>query len=412
MPPRERKRRQKGSGTVYQRADGLWLGQVDIGYTPGGSRRKKTVTGRSETEVTKKLGRLLRQIDTGDAIATGNPTVKTYLERWSAGLTGKPKTLTSYRSNVRLYLIPHLGRHRLATLRPPQVRKMLVDMEDDGKSLSVRASAFRTLRAALGQAVVDGELTRHPLTGMRIPSPQASKAVLTADEAKTLMRSLDPADPLTVRWLVALLLGLRQGEALGLEWNRIYSTDAGVLVDVSWQLQRIIYRHGCFRPLTCGRKRAGSCPRRQLDIGEQYECRPVHGALCLIRPKSKVRVLPVPQVLHAALLAHRERHGVAPSGLVFTRPDGRPYEATDDNQAWHAALERAGVPSVKLHAARRTTATLLLEMGVPEHVSVEILGHADAATTRLYQVVSSQMSRTALSDLADLLSDNGSEPVL
>jgi len=48
------------------------------------------------------------------------------------------------------------------------------------------------------------------------------------------------------RWSVALALGLRQGEALGLRWRHI-DLDTGTLT-IRWQLQRLAWRHGCIDP--------------------------------------------------------------------------------------------------------------------------------------------------------------------
>jgi integrase len=61
------------------------------------------------------------------------------------------------------------------------------------------------------------------------------------------------------RWSVALALGLRQGEALGLRWQHV-DLDAGTLT-IRWQLQRLAWRHGCADPHTCGKDRHhDDCP--------------------------------------------------------------------------------------------------------------------------------------------------------
>ena len=49
MPPK--RRRGKGEGAVYRRAnDGLWVGMLDLGVMEG-RRRRKTVYGQTEREV-------------------------------------------------------------------------------------------------------------------------------------------------------------------------------------------------------------------------------------------------------------------------------------------------------------------------------------------------------------------------
>ena len=48
---------------------------------------------------------------------------------------------------------------------------------------------------------------------------------------------------------------------------------------------------------------------------------------------------------------------------------------------WKALLATAGVPDARLHDARHTAATLLLEQGVSPKVVQEILGHSSISLT-------------------------------
>ena len=153
--------------------------------------------------------------------------------------------------------------------------------------------------------------------------------------------------------------------------------------------------------------RPGSCPQRQLDVRPDDECRQVAGGLCLVRPKSAAgrRVIPVIPAL-AAILAEaqrRQRAAGIESRFVFARPDGRPIDPSDDNSAWHAALSAAGMPQTKLHAARHTAATLLLEAGVDGRVVQQIVGHSTVAMSRRYQHVSTTLAGDALGAVAELI---------
>jgi integrase len=71
------------------------------------------------------------------------------------------------------------------------------------------------------------------------------------------------------RWVVALALGLRQGEALGLLWENV-DLNKGIL-KVRHNRLRPKYEHGCGG--TCGRK-AGYCPERRHN--EQLPARRSH----------------------------------------------------------------------------------------------------------------------------------------
>ena len=58
-------------------------------------------------------------------------------------------------------------------------------------------------------------------------------------------------------------------------------------------------------------------------------------------------------------------------------PDRRPRDWLD----WKALLKAAGVRDARLHDARHTAATLLLQQGVPARVAMEILGHSQISLT-------------------------------
>lgn len=75
--------------------------------------------------------------------------------------------------------------------------------------------------------------------------------------------------------------------------------------------------------------------------------------------------------------------------LVFCQPDGKPYNSTEDWKAWKALLKTAGVRDGRLHDARHTAASLLIEQGVDVRVVQEILGHARVTTTEKYTHVAS-----------------------
>jgi integrase len=154
---------------------------------------------------------------------------------------------------------------------------------------------------------------------------------------------------------VALAVGLRQSEALGLRWADI-DLDNGTLT----------VRRGL---------------HRVAQQGLVYE-----------EPKAdrSRRTLALPGQLVEALRAHRaaqleERVAAGPlwqdNDLVFAQANGRPIERKSDWRAWKRLLDEAGVREVRLHDGRHTAATLLLSEGVHPRVVMEVLGHSQMRTT-------------------------------
>ncbi len=424
VTPRKRPRRQRGDGSLYQRAsDGLWMGEVVVGYRADGRKRVKTVSSKDQATAVRKLRDLRRQLDEHGDLPTASTTVERWLVRWLEEVAAprlRPKTLAGYRDDARLHITPAVGRYRLDKLTPAHVRAMGQAIVGKGNSSTTALRCHRVLSKALTDAQREGLVVRNVAALVDAPRRAASsRGALSAAQGIALLRAVE-VDPLGSRWAAALLTGARQGELLGLERDRV-----GDVLDLSWQLQRLGWRHGCAdrkTPATrtgvgdshhtswpCERSRAGSCPRRQLDVPAGFEHRPLDGGLVLTRPKTRAghRVIPLVEPLRAILARHLNAVPANRHGLVWARDDGRPIDPSVDSAAWHEALRRAELPPVPLHAARHTAASLLLEAGVDAHVVMTILGRSTIAMSRSYQHVPLGLSTDALTRLGRLLTAGG-----
>jgi integrase len=318
----------------------------------------------------------------------------------------RPTTWRDYEAVIRRHLIPALGSIRRADLMADDVCRMHREITMS-VSLVTANKAHRVLRAALSDALNDGLIARNVAARLRTPTPPSTRTPLTAGQSAALLAATID-DRLDSRWAAALLTGARQGELLGLTWDRVDLRNT--TIDLAWQLQALGYRHGCPTVLgetACGASRAGSCPERELDVPPGFELHALHGRLRLTRPKSaaSLRVIPIPRRLADQLARHRDATAAQPSphGLVWSTPTGQPIPASTDLAAWHDALARAGLPPVPLHAARHTTATLLMDLGIDVTIIQAILRHARPLTTRGYQHADLTMSRDALARLAEHL---------
>jgi integrase len=392
-------RRLAGDGSLYQRADGLWVAALELGYGPDGTRRRWVGKSRTKDGALAKLRKARGEVQTLGAPTSKGPTVADYLDQWLEQIARpriRPKTHAEYERCIRLHLKPRLGRERLTSLTPQRIRSIEAVIASEHTAATAN-NVHRCLRTALNDAVADGVIPRNPAQHVTPPRVRPKvREPLTSVQASTIL-STTAADPLGSRWAFALLTGARQGECLGMEWERL-DLEAGT-ADVSWQLQRLAYRHGCAGD--CGRRRGGNCPRRALDIPDGFEVRTLNGSsLVLTRPKSAAgtRLIPLAPSLVDALRGRR-----IPTGLVWTRADGLPIDPQDDAKAWDALLKRLGLPDVPLHSARHTTATLLLEQGVDAEVIKQLLGHTEITTTRGYQHVSLELARKAVTTLGDSL---------
>ena len=408
--------REKGTGAIFQRAqDGMWVARLEL-PSDGTKRRRKAIVRKSKADVVAALREAKRDLERAGDLATSSPTIEQWMNQWLERIAAprlKPNTLVAYRGSVTRYIVPSIGNVRLDKLTPQHVRKMH-DYARQGRSSTTALQAHRVLAKALTDAEREGRVTRNVATLVDAPAKaHAVRDALTADDARRLLLhvSSNPLD--AAMWSVALLAGLRQGERLGLtrdavDLDRVVIGPDGTkvpapMITVSWQLQRLKWEHGCDG--TCGKKRAGSCPQRKVDIPAGQEAHQIHGGLWHLRPKSRAgwRQVPVAPLLHEVLTRYLDDHQPGDRGLIFTRPDGHPIDPSDDTAAWDQSLRDAGLPDVVLHSARHTTATLLHALGADEQTRMQILGHSSATVTAGYTHIANSITAEYMGRLGDLL---------
>ena len=379
-------RRGTGEGSVYRReSTGAWHGTVDLGRGPDGRRQRKTVTGKTKRQVLAKLAEVQSRQAAGAPPTDDRQTTASYLTYWLDNVlagTVKDSTETSYRWIVGKYLVPSLGAIPLAKLAPSDVQSMMRRLERQGLSGRTRQYARAILRRALGHAVKEERVRRNVAALVDSPKGAGTKLddALTAEEAKLV---LDAArgDRLEAMAILALSLGLRRGELLGLRWRDV-DLDAGTLT-ISQTVSRI-----------SGRGLVVSTPKTD----------------------NAARTIPLVSRARTALEDHRRRqadeHRIAgsewiDSGHVFTTPTGTVLDPANAYHWWRRLTERSGVGGRRLHASRHTCATLLLDQGVPLEVVSAVLGHAGLAITAdIYARPTMDAKRRGLAAIANALGEN------
>ncbi len=349
------KKRGNSEGSIFQRTDGRWCAVVSLGWR-NGKRHRKHFYGATRGEVRDQLTAAMRAHQQGLQIDPQRQTVGQFLERWLSDCVApstRPRTLDSYTDTVRLHLVPTLGKVSLAKLCPQHVQGMI--NEKLGGGLSPRSVQYMhsVLSRALNRALKWDLVSRNVCT--LVPAPRAllhRVEPLSPEDSRRLLDAVKDTENEAL-YSVAMALGLRKGEALGLRWQ-----------DVDLDGRTLTVRH-------------------QLQT--------VHGKK-LTEPKSERsrRMLPLPEFAVKALRAHRVRQHQArlvagsrwrDTGQVFTTSIGTPMDTSRVSKLFRKALKKAGLPHKRFHDLRHTAASLLLAQGVQPRVVMETLGHSQISVT-------------------------------
>jgi integrase len=347
-----------GSGSIYPYRSG-WRGALT--WTEGGRQRRKTISGKSQADVRRRLTRIRAELDEGRAPAPSG-TVAAFLTDWLEGARQwiRPATWRAYRQAIELYLVPELGRLELARLKPSDVERMTAAVIAGGRSPRTAHTARAVLRRALADALRDGLIHRNEAALARAPhvpsrSLEPGRHFLAAADLRRLVNE-SKLHPIGALVAVAAGTGLRLGEILGLQWRDI--------------------------DLEAGTVRVARSMAMTWD-----------GGWAVAEPKSAKsrRTVHLPAAAIAALrrqdglqAAARDAAGAAwqdTASHVFTDALGRPLRADYVNHRWHELLEAVGLPSLPFHALRHSYASAALAGGVGLKVVSEALGHSTIAIT-------------------------------
>lgn len=354
-------KRGNGEGSIYEhnkagRKVG-YRGSYTVHTATGPKRRY--VTGKTREDVRRKLSKAMADRDGGFVYDAGSITVGDYLNGWlrdSLQGTVRASTVERHEINIRVHIIPALGRLKLKTLAPANVRGLHREKLDEGLSPATVRKIHSTLHKALAQAVADGLLPRNA-ADVKAPRPAPKEMrPLSEDEAR---RFLDAAsengDSFEALYVLAVTTGLRRGELLALRWDDADLEEGTLRVGRSLTREKGRYLMGDTKTKK-GRRRVNLTPRTVA-------------ALKLHRKRQ------LEERMRLAGL-HRDQ------GLIFSTQTGAIVGPENlVKRSFKPLLKRAGLPEIRFHDLRHTCATTLLGRSVHPKMVQELLGHATVAMT-------------------------------
>lgn len=382
------RKREDGEGTISKRRDRSghvtgYKGAVTVGHRLDGQPDRRWVSGASAEAVREKMEALKTARNTGMLARDDGHTVATFTERWLAHKARivREVSLDSYRRTLEAHLLPSLGRIRLEKLKASDLDHLYTALLEKGLSTRVARYTHTLAHGMLKQAVRWGLVPRNVAEAATPPRLHTKEMrVWTPAEAARFLDRSQP-DRLYAAWYLTLFTGVRRAELLGLHWR-----------DVDLSRAEIHVRHTLVE---------------------------VNGRLLLGEPKTRAsrRTVAITADTVSVLEEHRARQaeerehaaeGWTQTGLVFTSRVGTPINPGNLARAYKALIRRAGVPDIRFHDLRHTSASLAVKRGDDPKVVAERLGHTDVAfTLNTYVHTFADQRREAALGIADLFPRDG-----
>ena len=342
---------------------GKWVVRVDGVDTESGKTRPRQLgTYASKRGATTAASRFAAD----GAVGSDRQTVGYVVEQWAAT---RVHVAGSTRDNyvwAAVHVKNELGAIRLDRLSREDVAGWLDRLASEGVKSRRSIQIFRTvLRAALDDAVDNGDLRRNPAARVGMPRVVAKKDVVKEvdawDEAD-LRKFLAVAEE--HRWgaplRVAALYGLRRSELIGLKWT-----------DINVKAMTVRIERGLVKVS--------------------------HGPIWSDGKNSRSRrVIPIDPEMAKALAAHRrfqaeERLAAGASwqdnDLVVATRDGRHVSPRNFDQSLERIVRNAGVPRLTSHGLRHTAATHMVRHAADVgeiRAAADVLGHSPDMLMRTY----------------------------
>lgn len=351
-----------GSGTIRQKNDKLWEGRYTIGRDPvTGKQIRRSVYGKTQQEVRKKLTAIAADIDKGVYTEPEKITFSEWLMIWVNEFCGavKPRTHILYENTINTRISPYLGKIELSKLNPAILQKYYNDSLK-GKLEGMNAISAKTVRnihgiihKALDQAVKLNYIRVNPADSCTLPQKMSKElCVLNETQTKYFISALEN-EPYRRLFLVALFTGMREGELLGLMWDSI-NFEQGT-IRIHQQLQRYKGEYRLFTPKNNKSRTISPAPVvMDLLLEERAE-----------QNSYKIR---------AGSLWEK-------TNFVWTNEIGQHLKQQTVHKHFKRVVSKINLSNMRFHDLRHSYAVAALRAGIDIKTVSNNLGHATVAFT-------------------------------
>jgi integrase len=286
-------------------------------------------------------------------------------------LPSRKSTRTFYRPWIKNYILPRWGNWSLAELArsPFAVEQWLKGLALAPKSkVHIRSLMHVMFNCAMRWGLMSNQPNAMSLVRIKDASKRKKQPkILTAEQCIALLTKIP--EPFKTMVLVAMCLGLRVSEIVGLKWG-----------DLDWELLQ-------------------ASVRRSVVLGSEGEVKTVYSA----------RQMPLDAGLAEILFRHKQAYAAElnASDWIFPNPKtGKPWWPHQIQQQYirKTGIAVLGLDGIGWHTFRHTYSSMLRANGTDVKVQQELLRHADIRTTlNIYTQALPQQLREANSQVVRMV---------
>ncbi len=365
--------RGRNEGSIYQRPDGSWRGQISI------SGKRFSFSAKTRKEVIAWLRKTNAQVDGGLTARGASTSLQEFLEGWLVSIkaTIRPGTWYQYEMTCRRHILPAFKNLKLNEVTAERIQVLYNAKNKAGAGPRTVRVIHVVLHKALEHALKLGMIGRNPTNAVSPPRYQPDEMKFYDETQVNQLLLAARGDRNEVLYHLAIVTGMRQSELLALKWSDLDWQKK--TLKVQRQLKRGDHENGYY---TSPKTKAG---KRSINLGAVT-------------------------ITHLRTCYERQRldrlsagEGWKENDLIFPSTNGTPMDQSNLIKSFKRFLREAGLPEIRFHDLRHTAASLMLNHGIPPIIVSRRLGHSKVSITLdIYGHLMPEMQNEA-ADLMDEL---------
>ena len=393
----------------------LPVGTISLGYGDDGKRLRRTVRGKTKTEVKDKLDELHEEIKAGiETPATY--TIRQCVMDWLGSLELDPHTMATYRGQAEKWIYPKIGSKKLEDFKATDADRFLRDVAkvlSKASLVKIKSTLVRSIRRAQKYDLIGRNVAE--LVDLPQGQPGHPSRAMTEEQASKVLKAAGGQATGFVKVVkvsqgkyAATHAATGSGELACGTWTRLGTPVTEIGTDLATTTCRFcraelgldadadenrrleaLFVLSITLGLRPGELRKLSWDHVDLDNAVIHVWRSASRTGDVKTPKSK-RSLVLPKRAVAALQAHKKRQaaerlaaGTAwqDNNLVFCHEDGRMYTSDALNWRFGKMTRRAGIGHWHAHEGRHTAVSIMSSNGVPLQEISDTVGHKSTHVT-------------------------------